>query len=246
MLMVKKIGLFSLLLTLALTSLSLKADENPHDLLVKARDDLIGSIEKEREIIAQQPTHLFTLVEQSLLPYVDVETMSRMVLAANWRKANPEQRQQFTEQFKNLLIRFYVGALLEDPQKIDELLEKSDSLITFFPNAEGDDRKVRVRAEVTPVGRPPIPVSFSLFNKEGEWKIYDVNVEGISIIINYRKSFAQEVAQHGIDGVIANLSKKNDELLKAAEQPEAGEGESTQPSTEPNSRTTANTSVSNG
>ena len=121
------------------------------------------------------------------------------------------------DRFKTLLVRFYVSALLDDPEQLDRLLDKGDSLIAFQPAqvAEAGDR-ARVRAEVHPPDGGPVTVIFSLFRKGSEWKIYDVNVEGISIVINYRGSFGSRINRIGLDALIEELAEHNKRLWEQA------------------------------
>ena len=216
-------GSFTLWLAgLLLFALVARAEANikPEQMLRSVTQEVFKVLESEREVIKQEPTRLFGLVEQILLPHVDMEVMSRFVLGKHWRTANAEQRERFSGEFKNLLIRFYISALVEEPEKIDELLANSDGLITYFaPNIDDDTRKTSVRAEVQmPNGGPKVPVVFSLFLKEGEWLLYDVNVDGISLVTNYRSSFSTEVSRQGLDTLIDRLAARNQELLKKAEQ----------------------------
>ncbi len=191
----------------------------PDALLESVSTEMIDALEAEREAVKDNPERLFTLVEEILVPHVDTETMARMVLGAHWRRASEEQRARFTEQFKTLMIRFYVSALLDDPSELDRLLEQKDRLIQILPTQHGEDeRRARVRAEVRPPEGPVVPVSFSLYRREAgdPWQVYDVNVEGISIIINYRNSFGSQISREGLDALIQELTTRNQQLWEKA------------------------------
>jgi phospholipid transport system substrate-binding protein len=193
------------------------AAQTPIAILEQASDRMLEALKTERQAFREEPSRLFDLVERELLPYVDEEAMARMVLGAHWRKATPAQQQRFVKEFRTFLIRFYVSALLDDPARIDQMLANSDNLIRFIPNpGEDDGKRARVRAEVTPVSGPRIPVSFSLFYKDGAWKVYDVNVDGISIVITYRNNFAQQIARMGLDGLITDMAQRNQRLWQEA------------------------------
>jgi phospholipid transport system substrate-binding protein len=219
---------FALLLgSLLLFSLAVRAEANvaPHAMLQSVTEEIFTVLKREKETIHKQPTHLFDLVEEVLLPHVDMEVMSRYVLGKYWRTASADQRQRFIEEFKNLLVRFYVSALLDDPSQLDELLANTDGLIRYKPvNLAPDARKTTVRAEVyMPNGGPKVPVSFNLFrNDSGNWMMYDVNVDGISLVTNYRSSFAVEVKRDGLDALIARLAARNQELLEQAQAKNGG------------------------
>jgi phospholipid transport system substrate-binding protein len=196
----------------------------PHQMLEQVTQQLLTTLKSEQSAIEQQHERLYELVERVLLPHVDMGVMSRYVLGKYWRDASEAQRVRFSSEFKNLMVRFYVSALLDDPKKLGELLADSDNLISYLPvETDESTSKTRVRAEVhMPNGGPRIPVSFNLFLKEGTWLIYDVNVDGISLISNYRSSFATEMRSDGLETLIANLAVRNAELLQATRDRQAG------------------------
>jgi len=214
-------GFVIVLASFLLFSLTARAEANvaPTDMLQSVTKEIFTVLKRDKTTIHEKPEHLFDLVEEVLLPHVDMEVMSRYVLGRYWRTATAEQRQHFIEEFKNLLVRFYVSALLDDPSQLDSLLADADGLISYKPlKIDPDTRKTTVRAEVSmPNGGPKVPVSFNLFrNKAGEWMMYDVNVDGISLVSNYRSSFAMEVKRDGLDALIARLADRNQQLLEQA------------------------------
>jgi phospholipid transport system substrate-binding protein len=210
-----------LLSSLLLLSFTANANANvaPHDMLESVTKEIFTTLKAEQETIHEKPTHLFDLVERVLLPHVDMSVMSRYVLGKYWRRADDKQREQFIKEFQNLLVRFYVSALLDDPAQLDDLLADTEGLISYIPvNLDAETRKTIVRAEVhMPNGGPKVPVSFNLFRNEGgDWMMYDVNVDGISLVTNYRSSFAAEIKRDGLDALIARLAERNQELLEQA------------------------------
>ncbi|MDH5785460.1 MAG: ABC transporter substrate-binding protein [Chromatiales bacterium] len=196
----------------------------PHQMLEDVTQELFTVLKAEQEAINAKHEHLFELVERVLLPHVDLDVMSRYVLGKNWRSASEEQRSRFTNEFKNLMVRFYVSALLEDPAELSSLLANTDNLISYLPvDTDADTKKTRVRAEVhLPNGGPRVPVSFSLFMKDNKWMMYDVNVDGISLVNNYRSSFTTEVKRDGMDALIERIASRNQELLQATRDKQAG------------------------
>lgn len=221
---VKRLSLIGLLLcSLAAFGALAQASVAPHQMLEGVTEELISTLKAEQAAIDERHEHLFELVEQVLLPHVDMDVMSRYVLGRYWRSASEVQRERFTREFKNLMVRFYVSAILEDPGQLGELLQDSDNLISYLP-VETDDstQKTRVRAEVhMPNGGPRVPVSFSLFRKNDKWMMFDVNVDGISLVSNYRSSFASEVKRDGLDTLIDHLTTRNEELLQATRDKQA-------------------------
>ncbi len=188
-------------------------------MLESVTEEIVQVLERERDAVQREPVHLFEVVEQVLLPHVDMDVLSRYVLGKYWRTANEAQRDRFRREFKDFLVRFYVSAMLDDLTGIDEFLANSKKMIKYLPVSVDDStRKTTVRAEVNMSnGGPKIPVSFNLFlNAEGKWMLYDVNVDGISLVTNYRSSFAAEIKRDGLDALLDRLAERNRTLLEEA------------------------------
>lgn len=179
--------------------------ENPQVLVEKTTERMLDALKAEKDNIKQNPSRVFTLVDEIVLPHFDFSKMAQLVLAQNWRAANDDQKTRFTREFRSLLVRTYAMSLVD----------YSDEKVVFLP-MRGDpdkDRRVTIRAEVKQAGAPkPIPLDTDMYkNNEGEWKVYNVNVEGISLVTNYRSSFAEEVKKNGLDHLISSLEKKTAE-----------------------------------
>lgn len=212
--------LFSALLLLL--SSPLQANQSPDAVLSTVSTTMFDRLEQDLPQIQKEPQLLFDLVEEVLVPYVDMPRMSQLVLAKYWRTASEAQRDRFIKEFKTLLVRFYVSALLDDVDKLDMYLENRNNLVEYQPaSVKEGDRLTQVRATVTlPENGQQIPVLFTLFSDAGEWKVVDVKVEGISLVTNYRTSFSTEIRRDGLDAVIDRLADRNKELLvKAVEEP---------------------------
>jgi phospholipid transport system substrate-binding protein len=122
------------------------------------------------------------------------------VLGKHWRKAKADQRVAFTNEFKSLLVRTYSNALLE----------YADQTIKYLPFRDSQDAgDVTVRSEIEQPGGFPVPINYRLYLKAGEWKVYDVYIDDISLIANYRSSFSREIRKIGIDKLIQKLADKN-------------------------------------
>ena len=134
--------------------------------------------------------------------FVDMNKVALLVLGKNIRNTSPAQRQQFIKEFKTLLVNTYTRAFLE----------YKDWSITFSPsNDSNDDGRTIVKTLVHQPGQQPVNISYRMMlNKDGIWKVYDIIIEGVSLVTNYRSSFNQEIAQTGsIDSVIQTLIDKN-------------------------------------
>ncbi|WP_455208057.1 MlaC/ttg2D family ABC transporter substrate-binding protein [Kaarinaea lacus] len=180
------------------------ADNNiDHPALKLVRDTTVlikKRVKEEDEAIKANQERLYDLVNEIVLPHFDFEKMSNWVLGKNWRTANKEQQQRFTEEFSRLLVRTYSRAIYDN----------IDQQINFLPmRGEPAEDKVTVRTEVPQAAGFPIPIDYKMYKKENEWKVYDVVIDAISLVANYRTSFNQEIKKSGIDSLIASLADRN-------------------------------------
>lgn len=174
-------------------------DLSPQELVRDTSSRMLAALRDERQVIAENPGRLYELVSDIVLPYFDFEKMSQWVLGKNWRQATPEQRTRFVDQFRNLLIRTY-GTALSD---------YADEKIIYLPfNDAGDQRKVTVRTEIEQ-GGTTIPIFYSMYNSEQGWKVYDVAISGVSLVTNYRSTFASIIRSEGMDNLIDQLVERN-------------------------------------
>jgi phospholipid transport system substrate-binding protein len=126
--------------------------------------------------------------------------MSSWVLGRYWRNATPKQRQEFTEQFRTLLVRTYAKSLSS----------YTDNKITYLPfRSSPDQTDVKVRTEVDQPGGFPIPIDYDLYLKGDEWKVFDVTIDGVSLVTNYRTTFANQIRMDGLDKLISSLAERN-------------------------------------
>lgn len=185
-------------------TVSATEDEHPQVLVEQAIDGVLTELKTNGEELAEDPTKIYDLVQTTLIPHFDFNKMAKLALGKNWRKASKDQRTRFVEEFKLLLVRTYSTALSE----------YSGQEIKFLP-FKGDlaKKKVKVGMEIIQAGGPSIPMTLSLFqNKQAEWKVYDVKVDGISLVTNYRSSFANEIRKDGMDKLIERLAERNQKV----------------------------------
>lgn len=194
----------------ALASLA-QAVTSPNALLEETTDKMFAALNKDRAKIKQDPNHTQTLVEEILLPNIDIITASKYVLGKHWDTASKEQKLRFIREFRTMLLRFYSSALSEYLNTHDEKLEKS--IMKYYPANEGDQKDVIVRSEVTPKNSKPVPVLYHMHLTDKGWRIYDVSVEGVSVITTYKTSFASDIQQKGLDTLIESLVDRNAKLL---------------------------------
>lgn len=184
------------------------ADDVAPDVLVKnTATDVLDIIKKDKDIQSGDLRKISALAEEKILPHFDFERMSRMVLGKHWNKASKEQQQQFVTEFRSLLIRTYASALTK----------YRNQAIEYKPfRAQPGDTDVVVRTQIVQPGAQPLPIDYSLIKKEDGWKVYDVVIEGVSLVTNYRGQFSTEVRQSGMDGLIQRLAEKNKQGSAAA------------------------------
>ncbi len=182
-------------------ALQVGAVPSPQALVKDTSERMLAKLKQERELLAQEPGRIYELVDEILLPHFDFEYMSQLVLAKYWRRASADQRRAFTGEFRTLLVRTYAKSLSA----------YTDQQISFLPFRElkGDD--VTVRTEVEQPGSFPIPIDYRLHQRGGEWKVFDIIIDGVSLVTNYRSSFAREIRKGGIDSLVKTLQARNQE-----------------------------------
>ena len=178
-----------------------RAQETAPDALVRSVTlEVVGIIAKDREIKSGNRAKLLQLIDAKVLPHFDFNGMAALATGQNWNKANAEQKKRLTEEFKTLLVRTYASALSAySEQKFD-----------FRPlRAKATDTDVTVNVRVLQSGAQPVAIDYSMEKTAAGWKVYDVMVGGISLVVNYRSEFSAMVRESGIDGLIKNLQAKN-------------------------------------
>ena len=175
----------------------------PDALIKSVTDDVIAIVRQDKAIQSGDTRKAVDLVETKVLPYFDFAHMTRLAVGKDWKSASADQKSALTDEFKTLLVRTYSNALTQyRNQQID-----------FKPlKAKPEDTDVLVRTEVRQPGAKAVQIDYNLEKQGDNWKVYDVMVAGVSLVTNYRDSFAQEVRAGGIDGLIKSLKDKNKQL----------------------------------
>lgn len=173
---------------------------SPQQLVKDTSQRMIKALQEEKTDLKKNPARVNQLVNEIVLPHFDFERMSKLALGRYWRRADKKQQQEFVDEFRTLLVRTYRSALTE----------YRDQTISFLPFKDNPDSgDVTVKTEVEQPGGSSIPIDYRLHLVGGEWKVYDVIIDGVSLVINYRSSFSSEIRQSGIDGLIDKLRKRN-------------------------------------
>lgn len=176
------------------------AIQAPEDLVTETTDKITSALRVEQDKIKANPKRLYEIVDEIVLPHFDFQRMSRWALGKYWRKAKDNERTQFTREFRTLLVRTYAKALNDNyDQKID--------MLPVRMRKEG--KEATVRTEVQQSAGFPIPIDYKMYIKGDAWKVYDVSVDAISLVANYRSSFAKEIRKDGLPKLIARLADRN-------------------------------------
>ncbi len=174
---------------------------HPNDFVQVVANNALQALKKEPEAKNGNIERINELINQYILPYVDFEKTTRLAAGRYWRQATTQQQKDLVDAFKNTLVRTYSGAL----RQADNV--SAVTPLPFRGDPQADDAVVRT--SMSRSNGPAIGVDYRLENVADGWRIYDLNVEGIWLIQNYRNQFAQQIAQTGIDGLIKALNDRN-------------------------------------
>lgn len=201
--------LSSLVLTLAWATAV--AEDTAQQVVEKTVTDIAAQIEARRPELTANKRELYALIDRELLPKFDTEYAGRLVLGKSWRTATPEQRQRFVDVFYNFLLRSYATAVL----KFDQ------TKIRVFPaRVPPRDGRTVVETEMRMPDGSLVPVHYAMHSTPGGWKAYDVRIEGVSYVQNYRNQFNAEVAARGIDALIARLERDTADIDAGRREPD--------------------------
>ncbi|MDX1453929.1 MAG: ABC transporter substrate-binding protein [Gammaproteobacteria bacterium] len=188
---------FSLVLFGLLAMPSFAADmPDPEQFILDRADAILERIDSKREAIRADQAVANRIVEEELLPHIDVDYISRLVLGKHWRSASDAEREQFVAAFKGFLLRSYAQGLAEFTR---------DKFKVLPLRGEANPKRTIIQLEIYREQGAPVPVAFTLRWTGEEWLVYDVIIEGISYVRNYRTDFNTEIEQKGLGSVIERL-----------------------------------------
>ncbi|HEV59206.1 MAG TPA: ABC transporter substrate-binding protein [Phycisphaerales bacterium] len=177
------------------------AAQSPEEMIKDASQRVMKILDEESQRIADDPDYALRLVDEVIMPLIDFDAMTKLTLGRHWRDATPEQRECFMGEFKVMLVRTYSRSLAD----------YTGARVVYLP-ARGDasSGRVTVYTEVDRGdGRPRVPVNYSLRQVGNEWLVYDVTIDGLSLVKNYRTSFNEEIAQSSLQALIERLATAN-------------------------------------
>jgi phospholipid transport system substrate-binding protein len=200
-----------ILLTLVLGFMigAAQADVPPDQLVRERTTKIIELLKKNKDAYAKDQKKLYAMVQEQVLPYFDFRAMSRLVLGKHWREASEDQRSRFAAEFRDLLVRTYATALLK----------YTNEEVVYLPfRSSPEDKTVTVKTEVKQGGGGPlIPIHYSFYLTDASWKVFDVTIDGVSLVTTYRGTYAEKIRTEGLDALIATMVKsdKDDAIGKA-------------------------------
>ena len=184
----------------AFVPLGAAAQETPDAMVKRIADEVIAIVRTDKDVQAGNSAKVVALAEQKVLPHFDFTRMTRLAVGRNWSQASPAQRDALTKEFRTLLVRTYSSSLEQyRNQKIE---------VRPLQAAPGDE-DVLVHTAVIQEGGPPIPIDYRMEKAPQGWKVYDVIIDGASLVTTYRGSFNDQIQRSGIDGLLKTLQERN-------------------------------------
>jgi phospholipid transport system substrate-binding protein len=176
------------------------AQDAPDDLVRRNTQDVLSAIKADKELAAGNQKKIEKLAEEKILPYFNFARMTQLAVGRNWRDASEAQKKALMDEFRTLLVRTYSTSLTQFRNQTIEV--KPLKLATA-------DTEVVVKTQILQSGGQPIPIDYSMEKTAGNWKVYDVIIDGVSLVTNYRSSFNSEIQKNGIDGLVKSLADRN-------------------------------------
>jgi phospholipid transport system substrate-binding protein len=171
------------------------------DVLIKNTvQEVIAIIKQDKDIQAGDQKKIIALVDAKVLPHFDFVRMTQLATGKYWRTATPEQKQALVTEFRNMLVRTYT--------KVFTVYRDQTVDVKPFKMAS-DDNEVTIKTIISKPGSQPVPVDYEMKKTADSWKVFDISIEGVSMVMSYRGTFASQIQESGIDGLIKTLSNKN-------------------------------------
>jgi len=193
-------GVVVLLSTVLLAPTTWAVETRPDTLVNDTAQEVLTIIRQDKDIKSGNKAKLLDLVETKILPHFNFTHMTRLAMGKNWRKASPQQQREIVNQFRTLLVRTYYKAL--------SVYSNYSIKVTRLKDFAGK-KDVRVKTQVIRKHGQPIPINYSMEKNGSSWKVYDITVGGVSLIVNYRGSFDSQIRKSGVEGLLKTLAEKN-------------------------------------
>ncbi|MEP7262580.1 MAG: ABC transporter substrate-binding protein, partial [Usitatibacter sp.] len=176
------------------------AQEAPDALVKRVTDELLTIVKADKELQAGNTRKVVELAEQKVLPYFDFPRMTRLAVGRNWNTATDAQKEALVKEFRTLLVRTYSSSIAAYRNQTIEMKPLKMAAA---------DKDVTVRTAVIQQGGPPIPIDYAMEKSDAGWKVYDVTIDGVSLVTTYRGTFNDQIQKGGIDGLVKTLADRN-------------------------------------
>lgn len=197
-------------LSLSFSHAALAQQEAADAFVKRISQDVLETAKSDKDIQGGSQQKVLEVVKTKILPNVDFQRMTSLAAGRYWRQATPEQQKRLSEEFRDLLVYTYSGAISQ----------VRDQRIEFKPVRGGaDENEVEVRSEVVQSRSEPIQINYRVEKTANGWKIYDINVFGAWLVETYKGNFASEISKGGIDGLIQALADRNKKLANSGVRP---------------------------
>jgi len=181
----------------------------PDALAKSVTDDVLAAIRSDKDIQSGSQRKVLELVEAKVLPHFSFPRMTQLAMGKNWRAANAEQQKRLIAEFRVLLVRTYTTAFTQ----------YKNQTVDYKPvRMSAADTDVVVQSQIKQPSGAPIAVDYNMEKTDSGWKVYNVKIEGISLIENYRNTFNTEVERNGVDGLIKTLAEKNKSAMQVTQK----------------------------
>lgn len=176
------------------------AATDPQALVKKTTEQVLAEVTAKKQELKANPGKIYPLIDDILLPRFDFHQIARLVLGKHWKTASKAEQNTFTDEFRELLVRTYATALLS----------YTGEEIEYPPiNIGPGTKKVKVKTEVKNHGSGAVPIDYSLYLGKGDWMVYDITIDGVSLVSTYRANFDSQIRRNNLSGLIADLKQKN-------------------------------------
>jgi phospholipid transport system substrate-binding protein len=176
------------------------AQDAPDELVRKSTTDVLAAIKADKDLVAGDPAKVEKLANEKILPYFNFQRMTQLAVGRAWREASDTQKTALINEFRRLLVRTYSSSLTQFRNQTIEVRPLK---------VAAADTEVVVKTVVNQSSGQGIPIDYSMEKGTDGWKVFDVLIDGVSLVTNYRSSFATEIKNSGIDGLIKSLADRN-------------------------------------
>lgn len=203
--------LFTFVLAACFAAVPVRAAEMvaPDALAKSVTDEVLAIVRADKDIQSGNKKKVLDLVETKVVPHFNFAHMAQLAMGKNWRQASAEQQKALTGEFRTLLVRTYIAAFTQYKNQTVEYRP-----LQLVP----EDTDVVVKSLIKQPSGQPVAIDYGMEKTDKGWKVYNVKIEGISLVENYRNTFNSEVQRNGVDGLIRSLAEKNKMLAQVTQQ----------------------------